>query len=252
MTNSPETIFRLRLFAEITTQISPFLPDAHGRVWFGGFADIYCWDKSVVKIFSDDVHGWLFSTIAEDKAGHLWLGTQSGLFRIHPDRPMELTEFTKEQGLTDNDVTCVYPDQAGNIWVGTRVGGLNCLQPRRVMNYTTSDVGLASDDVWSISEAHDGSLWIGTDGGASHYRNGAFANYSEGSHWVVEDQQGTVWGADSRQSFSGLKIITLFMQATAPRTAQVIQLTLISTALFGLRRCTILPLEKREYGPFDP
>lgn len=58
--------------------------------------------------------------IVQDSKGYLYLSTAEGIGIFDGKR---VTMITKENGLTDNFVTCSYLDKKGNIWFGHNQGG---------------------------------------------------------------------------------------------------------------------------------
>ena len=62
--------------------------------------------------------------------------------------------------------------------------------------------GLVNDFVRAFCEDRDGGIWIGTDGGLSHWRAGAFRNFTtrtassiRASACLLLDRSGTLWVA---------------------------------------------------------
>jgi signal transduction histidine kinase/ligand-binding sensor domain-containing protein len=117
------------------------------------------------------------TSIFEDQAGALWIGTAGGLYRL--DRATE--KFAKfvnapnnPHSLSSNAITVVYEDSAapGKLWIGTHDGGLNLLdvaagQFTRFANDPKDPSSLSANDVRAIcaDSAARNSLWIGTFGG---------------------------------------------------------------------------------------
>jgi ligand-binding sensor domain-containing protein len=62
--------------------------------------------------------------ILEDRQGALWLTTDSGLYRRHPDETVD--RFTRDHGFSSERLKGLIEDRQGNLWVGDRYGGL-CL-----------------------------------------------------------------------------------------------------------------------------
>ena len=53
----------------------------------------------------------------QDKNGNLWFGTTGeGVYRFDEK---EFTQFTEQDGLSNNTVWCMLEDDEGNIWFGT-------------------------------------------------------------------------------------------------------------------------------------
>ena len=73
------------------------------------------------------------------------------------------TNFTTDNGLALDAVTCSSLDKFGNLWFGTAGGGVSRYDGKSFSTFTTSQ-GLAQYVVWSITEDNSGNLWFGTNG----------------------------------------------------------------------------------------
>ncbi len=140
-------------------------------------------------------------SLAEDREGSLWLGTDAGgLNRLRDTR---FVSFGLRDGLPHQRTNVVLEDRAGNIWIGTDGGGLARLADDRVTVFTTAD-GLADDAVYSLHQGQDDSLWIGTYQGLNRWRDGALSRITltPGAEFSVlaiqEDTAGKLWlGSDT-------------------------------------------------------
>ncbi len=128
-------------------------------------------------------------SLAEDKNGHLWIGTADGglnklvsdytikkkgtiikpVFKSFINKPNELNS------LSNNDVRSIFVDKKGSLWLGTFGGGLNKFippqndkQPAKFYHYNKED-GLANDIVRNILPDSSSNLWIGTANGLSKF-----------------------------------------------------------------------------------
>lgn len=110
-------------------------------------------------------------SLAEDAAGHLWVGTvNNGLFRLS-GAGTGLEHFTSRHELPNNRVASLLADREGSIWVGTNAG----LMRLSDAPFTTwnSDQGLTDDYVRTVTPAPDGGIWIGTGRGLNLWRDNA-------------------------------------------------------------------------------
>jgi ligand-binding sensor domain-containing protein/serine phosphatase RsbU (regulator of sigma subunit) len=114
------------------------------------------------------------SSMAEDRNGTLWVGTERGLYFFvartgepFPGVPEIHPHFS------NHDVTAVIADHSGNLWVGT-LGGLYMIDSRekfntwRVHDYLP-DAPRAASLIASIYSFPEGECWLGT-WGAGLYR----------------------------------------------------------------------------------
>ncbi|MBK6736768.1 MAG: hypothetical protein IPG64_02205 [Haliea sp.] len=67
-------------------------------------------------------------SLYEDSLGFVWVGTEKGLNRFHPDT-LEFDRYFVEEDRTNSFSSdmfmCFYEDVNGTLWIGTAGGGLN-------------------------------------------------------------------------------------------------------------------------------
>ncbi len=73
----------------------------------------------------------------------------------------KIKSITSLNGLSQNDVQCIFQDRQGFIWVGTN-DGLNKFDGYEFKTFGINDLGLTSNLILSIDEDKDGDLWIST------------------------------------------------------------------------------------------
>ncbi|SMC42334.1 ligand-binding sensor domain-containing protein [Moheibacter sediminis] len=149
----------------------------------------------------------------QDKDGNLWFGTTGeGVYRYDGK---EFTQFTEEDGLSNNKVWSILEDSLGNIWFGTDDGisrydgkiiskipftitSLNGLE------IATSQSG--KNEVWSMMQDKSGTIWFGTSLDLYCYDGRSFSRFLDkigiANHqnlqlkWIqclLEDNNGTIW-----------------------------------------------------------
>jgi len=111
--------------------------------------------------------------LTEDKNGHMWFGTDEGVWCYDGTN---WTLYTPEDGLWGTPVTVLYAAQDESIYSGTR-RGISRFSGNRWRRIFPPE----GDLEWLISdlmEATDGSLWAGTEWGALRYSGGIWTLYS--------------------------------------------------------------------------
>jgi signal transduction histidine kinase len=108
----------------------------------------------------------LARSFAEDRAGNIWIGFNTGLARY---RAGAFTFFTTKDGLPPGPINYLYTDHAGRLWLGlSRSGLLRVDDPAAerpaFTSYTTAE-GLSSNSIEVITEDLSGDIYAGTGRG---------------------------------------------------------------------------------------
>ncbi|MBK6355064.1 MAG: hypothetical protein IPF46_17155 [Saprospiraceae bacterium] len=147
----------------------------------------------------------IVSAALKDKIGNIWFAALGrGVYRY--DRKY-FTNFTEKDGLSSNDVSCIYEDNIGKLWFGTNVGV--CYYDGKIfidfpIAITDSSTAHSLKDyysqfpkqVGSILQDKSGNYWFITlNNGVYHYDGKTFTNFL--SHEVLvcilEDKAGNIW-----------------------------------------------------------
>ena len=176
-------------------------------------------------------------TVAQDRAGFIWVGTNRGLDRYDGYRLKHYAlPVSPLNGLSANRIRTLYVDRGGRLWVGTEHAGISfydadhdCFRgfvaPHEPPAVRALLRQLAQTDVSALTADARGRLWVGTSQGLfvltfgpDHQRlrrleRIAPAGAPRGTFNVralTTDPQGTVWVGASN---AGLQVV----DATAPR-----------------------------------
>lgn len=79
--------------------------------------------------------------------------------------------LTNREGLTNNNIRCIFQDKYGQIWIGTQ-DGLNCyngLSVKTYYNHSSDKMSLPSNHINDINEDVNGDIWIATMKGLVRY-----------------------------------------------------------------------------------
>jgi ligand-binding sensor domain-containing protein/signal transduction histidine kinase len=179
--------------------VQAFNEDREGNVW-AGTNELRRLDRETGRFGACDyaprlgavpgknqAHQQYIPILYKDRAGTLWIGSRTGLHRMHltprgkgkPAR-VRFTHYRHEPGnphsLGHNQVYGIFEDRRGVLWLGTNGGGLHAFD-RRTGRFTryrhdpndpasiSSDFVNGSDNVSTIGEDAEGNLWVGTTNG---------------------------------------------------------------------------------------
>ncbi|MCR4860942.1 MAG: response regulator [Bacteroidales bacterium] len=94
--------------------------------------------------------------------GDLWAATFNGLFRLRPDDGSVVARYTREDGLSSNDVSRIVRDRMGDIWILTRDQQVFRLDPVKDIlqpfSFESEKEGPIRADC--ITGDTDGRVWI--------------------------------------------------------------------------------------------
>jgi signal transduction histidine kinase/ligand-binding sensor domain-containing protein len=139
---------------------------------------------------SDDVR-----LIFEDRNHDIWLGTISGLQRLH--RGVFVTDTTLDGLLNShNQLDAVFEQRDGTIWAGSTEGGVAALRSGNWRGYGRSR-GLSPGQVRGFAEDGDKPSVAVSDYGIFSYRSGVFARMTSIPPGYistpVKTQDGSLW-----------------------------------------------------------
>ncbi len=181
--------------------------DGDGIIWVGTWgAGLKSFDKKTNKIENIFPSGAV-TCIAEGVKDILWVGFFGGGngLKQYNRAKKTFTQFTREQGLSSDEIYCVYEDKSENVWIGTNGGGLNVLNLKtgKIKIFQHSGKNSISDNqVNCIYDDGNGNLWIGTSIGLNKFNirteiwnafyesNGLPSNYING---ILKDKQSNLW-----------------------------------------------------------
>ncbi|MBW3628496.1 MAG: hypothetical protein KY464_04280 [Gemmatimonadetes bacterium] len=107
-------------------------------------------------------------TLAEDRQGNMWFGTQQGVARWDGNvYTFFIHNPANPRSVGFNYIEEVYVDRAGTVWVGTYGGGLSrfdaATQTFTTYRHDPNDPNsLLANHVTALLEDRDGNFWVGT------------------------------------------------------------------------------------------
>src|SRR5687767_800925 len=161
------------------------------------------------------------STLYQDSAGRLWIGTSdaglnlfdeaSGTFTIYQNIEGEpVSGANKLTSISSNRITAIAENAQGDLWIGTN-SGLNRFDPETAvfqlfMNDENDPLSLVNNSINTLSTDSTGNLWIGTANGLDrwhedfnhfiHYKHDPSFQKSLSINYIIsiyEDRGGVLW-----------------------------------------------------------
>ncbi|MBD9370269.1 ligand-binding sensor domain-containing diguanylate cyclase [Xanthomonas sp. XNM01] len=191
--------------------VRSILPEADGSVLFGTaqFGVLQRKAGRWTRVAEAALGGLAVSTLHRDRAGELWIGTESSLFRL--DAQGRVQEPGQDPRLNGALTYVLLQDTDGAMLVGNSrglfrmtAGGIEDLGRR---------VGLPAEAVRGLVRARDGGLWVAGDGGVWHLHDGrAVPLLRERVEAVLDDRDGNLWmlraaGGLVRRGADGLQVL---------------------------------------------
>jgi len=183
---------------------------------------VFRYDGKSFTNITDGVSWRKFFSLLEDRQGNLWFGSIGSGVYLYDGKSFQ--NITTDNGLINNEVTCIYEDKAGNIWFGAG-GGASRYDGKSFRNYIINGDSMMEDrtggtfpnsprqpyGVNSIIEDKTGKLWFGTDGNAFVYDGKKFTVVTRNGkpfknvRTIIEDKKGNIWlgGNDGLWRYDG-------------------------------------------------
>ncbi len=181
-------------------------------------------------------------SLAEDRQGVLWLGTNdAGLYSFDP-RTNQLTAYASNPAdplsLSNPRVNSTYVDRSGRIWIATQ-NGLDQLNTKtgKFAAYYERD-GLAGNVVNCILEDERGDLWMSTNKGISRFdpQRRKFTNYTDADGLPGADLTGSpacTMSSSGEMIFGGFSGAAAFYPDKIVASIYVPPIVLTDFRLFG-------------------
>lgn len=194
------------------------LKDRRGAIWMSTEIDLLQLDEKLMVFRSLDWFDRLVKnrvrivrTVAEDRAGNVWIGGESGVIMVDSQRRTARAydkSFTASPyGLTDRAIYSSYVSRDGMVWLGTYFGGVNYTKPVGVsfehLFPATDGQTIAGKAISELIIDGQERLWVGTeDGGISvqdrvtgryTYHNRSNGLSDNNVHAISIDKSGAAW-----------------------------------------------------------
>ena len=154
------------------TQITAVFRDSAGAVWFGTNAGVAReWQGRVDRQGGSDGSRPAVLSLAEDRDGDLWIGTETA--GVEELRFRNFAPLAGSPDSVDHPTTSVLETRSGVKWVGTNGAGVAQITARGERTFTTKD-GLTSDTILALATggAAPDDVWVGTPDGLNLYHEG--------------------------------------------------------------------------------
>ncbi len=101
----------------------------------------------------------------------IWIASLNGLWKI--EQPSgKVFHLNEKNGLSNNQVICIYENNDGKIWIGMLNGGLQIYDPESgALQLINESNGLSNNSVVGILEDEDGDKWVSTFSGITVLSN---------------------------------------------------------------------------------
>ncbi len=167
--NNPLLIFdginleevKLPLSAGASVEICFF--DSRDQIWIGTTRGLITRDEYYYKTYTTDdgLNDDHIISIAEDRFGNIWVGTDEGGISILSGK--EITNITAQQGIGYNRVYSLYCDNYKNMWVGTDGAGAYVFKGFRFTKMEIPEF-IETTSITAIHLSVDNKLYIGSNG----------------------------------------------------------------------------------------
>jgi len=124
----------------------------------GGGIFIYNGENFSKWEMDEVINEHVFSCIAEDKSGRLWLGT-SDFEGVYVFDGKKTIQFTEDFGLPSNNINDIICDKNGDMWIATPGGVVKSDNSGFTKIKISEDV--TDDNIVSLMEDNEGNIWFG-------------------------------------------------------------------------------------------
>ncbi|MBP6687370.1 MAG: hypothetical protein KA160_05885, partial [Lacibacter sp.] len=156
------TIYNKTFFSEAST--TSLFEDKNGVIWFAAENSIIKLHNNLVYKYTD--RDWLsqkgICSFATDSSGNLWVSTS--LTGLNKFDGQTFTQYSVEQGFSNNKIRQVFADKSGCLWMGSDGGGVIKYNPNGFA-YLIPEKFVSSSRVRPILKDNNNQLWMGFEMG---------------------------------------------------------------------------------------
>jgi ligand-binding sensor domain-containing protein/signal transduction histidine kinase len=186
---------------EAKSHITSLAEEPDGTVWAGssGGGLLRFKDGKFVAIpAGTGLAGNLIHSLLTDREGHLWVGTESGLNRLHRK---VLTTLSQAEGLGTGAARSVAEVTPGLLWVSKANGGLYRWDGKNFNRLSLAGVSPHDAEINTVLVTRDRRCWVATTNSLLLYKDPVAAADEVGIvNWaklnivaLAEDGQGVLW-----------------------------------------------------------
>ena len=158
--------------------------DNNGQVWICSSSGLYAWDatKGITARYWSKGQGAFhlpadeFQHFYQDEDGTYWVGTAfTGL--LHWDKKKNsVKQYTRVDGLSNNNIYAVYPDGSGNLWLPSDNGLMQFNRKTGITHTYLVRDGIAHNEFNRLShfKGDDGRMYFGGLNGITTFHPGSF------------------------------------------------------------------------------
>jgi ligand-binding sensor domain-containing protein len=163
--------------------------EVDGVLWFGSRWDGLFRSKNDYLLQSYQDNNGIFDIVSR---GHeIWSASSTGITKWDG---ANIVKFDKNNGLSFDNVRCLFVDRENILWIGTNGGGLFKFSGELITATTTKD-GMSSNAVMSIIEDDQKNIIVGT------YDRGLNVLLKDTIYFIEEDQgliSNRIWSVESQ------------------------------------------------------
>lgn len=164
--------------------------DSDGAIWVGTLRNgAAYWSQQQTRFAT--IPAGDICTMAEDKWGRIWMGTNDAGIVCYDPRTSQIKHYGQaETGLGSDVVVSSLCSHDGTLWFGTYNGGMTRYKNGKFTPIKASEGGLGTNSVWSLAENNQGMIIIGTLGAGVQLLNPAtmiFSTYDMDNSTISSD-----------------------------------------------------------------
>ena len=194
----------------LDNSIHSIYEDASGILWLGGGAGLVAFDQRA-GTFTQYTHdpkdprsisSNRVSSISDDNAGHLWVGTELHGVNVFDKKTKSFTHYVhnaKDPGsLSSNGIFSVYCERSGTIWVSTPDKGINKLNRAKppFTSYPYDDEA-PNTTYPQVFADNDGRMWVHATNEWQKFdpKTESFLRQpiERDSYPLLDDREGNLW-----------------------------------------------------------